>query len=199
MQKSVLLIVNPIRLNSFLYAVATHVLKNYGSGLEEMAFVFPNRRAVQVFKNYLVKLTEKPVWTPRMVSIDDWLTEISGFTEAGKITQLLALFEVVQNTSGQKDSIDQFIRWGEMLLRDFDEIDKYLVEPEKIFQTLYHLKEIETQFPSLDPEQLEQIYKFWKGFHPTPTSFQEKWLELWKSLGSVYKDFHEGLNQKLFF
>jgi len=190
------LIVNLIRLNSFLYAVATHVLKNYGSGLEKMAFIFPNRRAVQVFKNCLVKLAEKPVWTPRMVSVDDWLAEISSFTEAGKITQLLALFEVVQNTTGQKDSIDQFIRWGEMLLRDFDEIDKYLVEPEKIFQTLGDLKEIETQFPSLDPEQLEQIYKFWDGFHPTPTSFQEKWLKLWKALDRVYEDFHEGLKQK---
>ncbi len=161
-----------------------------------MAFIFPNRRAVQVFKNHLTDLTEKPIWTPRMISIDDWMAQVSGLSEADKITQLLNLYEAVQGKDGQKEGVDQFIRWGEMLLRDFDEIDKYLVEPEKIFRTILSVKEIEAQFPSLGPEQLEQLQKFWSGFHPTPSSFQEKWLHLWNSLENIYQDFHDILTRQ---
>lgn len=182
-------------MNSFLYAVASHVLGDFGPGLDQMAFVLPNRRAGQVFKNCLAKIAGKPIWTPKIVSVDDWLTEVSSFTEASKITCLLALFEAVQKKTGQKESIDHFIRWGEMLIRDFDEIDKYLVEPENIFQTLFDLKMIETQFPSLDEEQIRLLHNFWQGFHPTPSTYQEKWLRLWKSLEEVYYDFHIGLNR----
>ncbi len=128
-----------------------------------------------------------------MSSVDDWMTEISGLTEAEKISQLLNLYISVSEKAGQTESLDNFVRWGDMLLSDFDEIDKYLVPPEKIFSTISGLKEIETRFPSLSPEQMAQLNKFWEGFHPTPTSYQESWLSLWQSLAEIYNDFHNRL------
>ncbi len=187
------MIVKLTDLNSFLYTVAGHVLENYGSRIKDLHFIFPNRRAVQVFKNHLISLSKGPVWTPKMSSIDDWMTELSGLVEAEKICQLLNLYVSVGKETKQAESLDNFVRWGEMLLRDYDEIDKYLVPANKIFSTIKGLKEIETRFPSLSPEQMAQLHKFWEGFHPTPSSYQENWLSLWQSLSDIYIDFHKRL------
>ena len=72
-QKSLLLVIKPSVLKSFLGAVAEHVLDNHGPGIQDCHFIFPNRRAVQVFKNQLIQLAKMPLWTPAMSSVDDWL------------------------------------------------------------------------------------------------------------------------------
>ena len=121
-----------------------------------------------------------------MSSIDDWLGKVSGMVEADQIKLLLHLYEVAGKVRGQKESLDSFVRWGDMILRDFDEIDKYLVDPIQLFRTLTGQKMIDMQFPSVDQDQIEQLQKFWNSFHPSPTSYQAMWLKLWESLSEIF-------------
>lgn len=171
----------------FLYQVATLFYQQYGAEIHRLAFVFPNRRAGLFFQKYLSGISEKPLFSPSILTINDLFMQLSGKHPADKIQMLFRLYELYKQRSGSSESFDEFIYWGEMLLNDFDDIDKYMVDARMLFRNVSDLKSLDDDFNYLSPEQVQAIRSFWSSFYPKGDSpNQQHFLELWEILYDLY-------------
>lgn len=171
----------------FLYQVATLFYQQYGAEIHRLAFVFPNRRAGLFFQKYLSEISEKPLFSPSILTINDLFMQLSGKHPADKIQMLFRLYELYKQRSGSSESFDEFIYWGEMLLNDFDDIDKYMVDARMLFRNVSDLKSLDDDFSYLSPEQVQAIRSFWSSFYPKGDSpNQQHFLELWEILYDLY-------------
>ena len=171
----------------FLYQVATLFYQQYGAEIHRLAFVFPNRRAGLFFQKYLSEISEKPLFSPSILTINDLFMQLSGKHPADKIQMLFRLYELYKQRSGSSESFDEFIYWGEMLLNDFDDIDKYMVDARMLFRNVSDLKSLDDDFNYLSPEQVKAIRSFWFSFYPKGDSpNQQHFLELWEILYDLY-------------
>ena len=171
----------------FLYQVATLFYQQYGAEIHRLAFVFPNRRAGLFFQKYLSEISEIPLFSPSILTINDLFMQLSGKHPADKIQMLFRLYELYKQRSGSSESFDEFIYWGEMLLNDFDDIDKYMVDARMLFRNVSDLKSLDDDFNYLSPEQVQAIRSFWSSFYPKGDSpNQQHFLELWEILYDLY-------------
>lgn len=171
----------------FLYQVVTLFYQQYGAEIHRLAFVFPNRRAGLFFQKYLSEISEKPLFSPSILTINDLFMQLSGKHPADKIQMLFRLYELYKQRSGSSESFDEFIYWGEMLLNDFDDIDKYMVDARMLFRNVSDLKSLDDDFNYLSPEQVQAIRSFWSSFYPKGDSpNQQHFLELWEILYDLY-------------
>lgn len=171
----------------FLYQVATLFYQQYGAEIHRLAFFFPNRRAGLFFQKYLSEISEKPLFSPSILTINDLFMQLSGKHPADKIQMLFRLYELYKQRSGSSESFDEFIYWGEMLLNDFDDIDKYMVDARMLFRNVSDLKSLDDDFNYLSPEQVQAIRSFWSSFYPKGDSpNQQHFLELWEILYDLY-------------
>jgi CRISPR/Cas system-associated exonuclease Cas4 (RecB family) len=180
---------------TFLEKLADEIISRYKENLQNLCFVFPSRRAGIFFKKALSERLSKPAWAPEIFSIEDFIRELSPYTIPDKLVLIFELFEVYK-AHGEEESFDKFYPWGEMMLKDFDEIDKNLITGSEIFKIIRELKEVETEF-SLSPEDLEQFSRFWRTFsNEELTELQNEFIKTWEILGKVYNDFRKRLAEK---
>lgn len=119
---------------------------------------------------------------------------LSGKQLADRISMLFTLYNIYVEKSKSMESFDEFLYWGEMLLNDFDDVDKYMVNARMLFTNVTDLKKIETDYTFLNPKQIAAIRSFWSSFHPKGDSDnQQKFLALWKILYELYTDLRETL------
>ena len=181
----------------FLQETARNILTDHGEHLADLCLVFPNRRAGVFFKHYLGGVLDKPVWSPSIHTISDLMQDLSGLEKADHLSLIFDLHQVFQQQKGGGEPFDEFYRWGEMLLHDFDELDKYLADPRDVFRNLARLKSIEDQFDYLDEEQIEAIRQFWNAFRiESPSREQQGFLSIWEILYDVYHIFNLRLDEK---
>ena len=178
----------------FLYQVASLFYSKYGAEVSRLAFVFPNRRTGLFFQKYLSEVSEKPLFSPTILTINDLFVQLSGKQTADRISMLFKLYDIYLDHSGSSETFDEFLYWGEMLLNDFDDIDKYMVDARMLFTNVTDLREIENDFSFLSPEQIAAIRTFWSSFYPKgDTPNQEQFLAVWQILYALYADLREAL------
>ena len=181
----------------FLYQVASLFYSQYGANISRLAFVFSNRRTGLFFQKYLSEVSDKPLFSPTILTINDLFVQLSGKQAADRISMLFKLYDIYLNHSGSSETFDEFLYWGEMLLNDFDDIDKYMVDARMLFTNVTDLREIENDFSFLNPEQIAAIRTFWSSFYPKgDTPNQEQFLAVWKILYALYSDFRKTLAEE---
>jgi hypothetical protein len=179
---------------SFLGVLADEVHSRYASGTDRLCLVFPNRRAGLFFKQHFSARFDKPVWAPEILGIRDFILKESRFAAADRLTLLFRLYEVFRRYNPSGESFDRFFPWGEMLLRDFDELDKYMVNADHLFRYLQEYKAIDTEFSYLDPAQLESLRYFWDSVNTGRYSGEKKvFQDLWTVLHKIYTGFRNSL------
>lgn len=177
-------------MNSFLYRVAEKYYNTFQAQIANFTFVFPNRRAGLFFRMHLSQLTDKALFSPEIITINDCFSSASSLQAADKLNNLFLIYRIYKKISGTDESFDSFVFWGEMLLNDFDEVDKYLVNASQIFRNITELKELEQLFNVLTDKQLEVIQQFWKNFLPvSEEKTKEEFITTWKVLAEVYSEF----------
>ncbi len=162
---------------------------------EELTIVFPNRRAALFFRKYLAELLNKPIWSPNLLSIEELFTQHSSLAEADRLDLIFRLYSVYREVMQNTESFDQFYFWGDMLLRDFDEVDRYLVNAPLLFKDLSKLRELDESFDYLTEEQKEFLKDFWLNFQDKPTGSKEEFLKVWSGLPKVYTEFSNSLQK----
>lgn len=178
----------------FLYQVASLFYQQYGAEVSKLAFVFPNRRTGLFFQKYLSEVADKPLFSPTILTINDLFVQLSGKQAADKINMLFMLYDIYIRHSGSTETFDEFLYWGEMLLNDFDDVDKYMADARMLFTNVTDLREIENDFNFLDEDQIAAIRTFWSSFYPKGDSpNQEEFLAVWKILYTLYTDLREAL------
>ncbi|NLD24198.1 MAG: PD-(D/E)XK nuclease family protein [Bacteroidales bacterium] len=181
----------------FLSQVAQLFYSKYGSKLHEHTFVFPNRRAAMFFRKYLAEITSKPLFSPEVLTIQELFATLSTYRQADRIEMLVALYKHFKRISGSDESFDDFIFWGEMLLNDFDEVDKYLVDAEQLFVNVHDFRLLDDDLTHLDENQIEAMRRFWDNFMPVEgNNTKEKFHETWKILLDLYTSLRDELHNK---
>jgi CRISPR/Cas system-associated exonuclease Cas4 (RecB family) len=190
----------------FLKDIASHLHGSYGSDLQDICLVFPNQRAGLFLKKYLSELISKPVWSPQIFTISDLMAQMTDLSVADDLYLLFELYDIFCAEKKSEESFDNFYFWGEILLSDFDDIDKYLVNAEDLFRNINALKSIEEEFNYLSEEQIMFIKQFWQSIVPNvfdnPTGsgnykksgdHQKEFLNTWEILFKVYTKLKEKL------
>lgn len=184
-------------METFLRLVAEDLLNRYGCDLSKVAVVFPNKRAGLFFNQALAHLSETPVWTPAYMSISDLFCRLSALRLGDNIQLVCELYKVFLAETGRDESLDDFYFWGEMLIADFDDIDKNRVDADRLFSNLSDWKDMTVGTDFLDEEQEEAIRQFFRNFSiEKHTELKERFLSLWSVLGTVYHHFKDRLRQQ---
>lgn len=185
-------------MNSFLSEVASYLYNQYGDDISSLKIVFPNRRAQLFFCDALMKKISRPIWQPTFVSIQELMEHISGLHTSDRIKLIVELYKVYSQY--HQETFDSFYFWGDMLLSDFDQIDKYMIPADMLFSNIHDLKTLESDLSYLTPEQREVIAQFWTNFNlnDSQSDSEEKkhFWDIWESLSKIYHEFREVLTRQ---
>ncbi len=164
---------------SFISEVLTD-LKSRDQEISELTFILPNKRAGIFLKYELSKSLDKSIFAPEIISIEEFIEELSQLRKIPNIQLLFEFYSVYSKLEKGREieGFDSFSKWAQILLQDFNEIDRFLIDPEKIFNYLSEIKDIEHW--SLVTEQTELV---------------KNYLSFWKKLYSLYNLFSETLKQ----
>ena len=170
----------------FLKLVANDVYRRFNGRLENVAVVFPNKRAALFFNQYLLENNNNaPMWSPHYMTISELLQQGSNLTVGDPILLVSKLYKeyIAPCNSGKvPESLDNFYYWGEMLIKDFDDIDKHLANAKQLFANIKELREIGTAKDILDPKQAESIARFFQNFKPEENGkIESKFQNIWES------------------
>jgi len=147
--------------------------------------------------SYLQKELSGTVIAPYITQVNELFQEHSDLWPGDRLQLISHLYKVFREHTGTDESFDDFYFWGEVLLSDFNDIDSYLIEAEDIFTSVSDLKEIDSLFYYLTPEQKEAIARFWGCMVGAEKRMNQKnFIELWHKLYPVYRDFKKVLYQK---
>ena len=197
----------------FLKQVADHY---YGVGeMSRKCFIFPNRRSMVFFRNWLAaRVAEasrqgdaKPMIAPQMLTINDYFHKVSGLHSVDRVALLIELYECYRAIYPKAESLDDFVFWGDVILADFNDLDKYMADPRQLFANVADFKAIQDTYSYLSDAQREAIDAFVSHFSDRNgrltvnldsenPNVKEKFLQIWNLLYPMYCSFNEKLAAK---
>ncbi len=184
-------------MNNFLQHLAIYYYNKYQTNISDFCFVFPGRRAGLFFQQHLSQLINKPLWSPKTITINEFIQDFTNYQIADKITLVFELFQVYEQIYQSGTSFDEFLPWGEIILNDFDDIDKYEADANQVYSNLLSIKEMENDYSFLSDEQVKTIRSFWHSFNPDKLSdHQHEFIKVWSRLYEVYEAFNQRLKEK---
>lgn len=202
--------------NDFISQVADFLVcdDNHRMMLNRTTLVFPNKRSALFMKKALQRVISRksshPSFMPRFATMSRLVARFADKTAMNRRESLFLLYNTYRavlesrNRQEQLKDFDRFVFWGEMILDDFDEIDRQLVNASKLFKNLRDLKEINADY--LDDNQKQIIRQIW-GESAHTTAVTEFWthtadegevvrsfINLWEILGDLYAGFRKALD-----
>lgn len=186
--------------DSFHFDLAVSLKARFGEKISGICLIFPTRRAKLFFGQALHQVYQSSLWLPEIYAIEDWICEINGGVFPDTLELIVILHEVYQKEMRKinpsfREKLDEFYAWGEILLRDFEEVDKYMVNAQQLYNNLKDIKDIESAI-GLPEEVQVSVQKFLKAINrENYTRIQKSFLDLWEVLYPVYLAFREKLSQ----
>ena len=180
---------------TFLEEVASNLYERYGDDVSSLSLFLPSKRARLFFAEALSQRVVRPIWEPDYSSVDDIMESLSILQRCDRLRLIAELYKVYLQF--HNESFDSFYHWGELILSDFDMIDKYRVDAAQLFVNINDLKELEADTSYLTTEQKALIKRFWGvvGDDGDEGSAKGKFMALWRSLGDIYRLYKERLYQ----
>ena len=183
-------------MKSFLEYVAADLLFKYGTDLSHIAVVFPNKRASLFLNEHLARLAGKPLWSPAYITISDLFRNHSALKVADPIKLVCDLYKCFTRCTGIDETLDHFYGWGQLLLADFDDLDKNMAPADKVFANLRDIHELD-DVSYLTDEQREMIRRFFSNFSDDHNSeLKQRFLRLWSHIGDIYETYNQELTRQ---
>jgi len=180
-------------MKDFLAYVAEDILRQYGTNLSNVAVVFPNKRASLFLNEHLARQAGQPLWSPSYITISELFRQQSDLQVADPIKQVCDLHKSFCQQTGITESLDKFYGWGQLLLTDFDDIDKNMADADRVFANLRDIHELD-DISYLTDEQRDMIRRFFSNFSEDHNSeLKERFLRLWSHFADIYHDFNARL------
>ncbi|NNK79927.1 MAG: hypothetical protein HKO93_00390, partial [Flavobacteriales bacterium] len=161
-------------MNSFLKHVADRLLDGSLTMREQMV-ILPSRRSITYLKHILAKSIDRPIFLPRIVTMDQLASEISGMERLDPVSVGLELYATYSDLYKDAEEFEVFDSWSGAILKDFNTVDTYLIEAADLYTDLRHLKEINE----------------WSFLEEELGADQQKYNNFWKRLGPLYIRFNE--------
>jgi hypothetical protein len=168
--------------DNFLDKIATILIQNYSNDFTNTTVILPNKRAKIFLIEALKKQTNETIFSPGIISVEDFIQEIANIRNIDAIALLFEFYEVYLSVTDLKyqQTFEVFANWAKTLLQDFNEIDRYLLNPDHI---LSYLKDIED-------------IKKWGIEVENKTALLEKYIDFWKLLPNYYHSLYKHLKAK---
>ena len=180
-------------MNSFLEHVASDLLTRFGTNLSRVAVVFPNKRASLFLNDYLARQAGRPLWSPTYITISDLFRSHSQLKVADPILLVCELHKCFTQCTGIDETLDHFYGWGQLLLSDFDDLDKNMGPADRVFANLRDIHELD-DVSYLTDEQRQLIQRFFSNFSDDHNSeLKQRFLRLWSRIGDIYHTFNAQL------
>ncbi len=148
---------------------------------EHLVIVVPSQRATKYIMAELARAYNNPIFSPAMITINELITKHAPFNLLDPSRLLLSLYQAYKSVEiTEHQSFEDFLSWGPMLLNDFEEIDRYLLDPNQVFKNLKSIKELESW--TLEGKEL--------------TDAQKKFMVFWDVLPELYNELQLILKDK---
>ena len=184
-------------METFLKSVANDLYNRQQGNLARTAVVFPNKRAGLFFNEYLAQAAGgKPIWSPAYITISELFRSLSPWEVGDSVKIVCELYKVYRQATQSNESLDDFYFWGEMLISDFDDADKNMVDTQRLFSNIQELKEMD-DLNFMDKDQEEAIRQFFINFSiEKRTTIKERFISMWNVLGEIYTQYKENLSRQ---
>ena len=180
-------------MKTFLEYVAEDIINKYGTNLSRTAVVFPNKRAALFLNEHLVRLAGKPIWSPSYITISELFRRHTQLVTGDQIKLICDLYKTYTEVTESDETLDHFYGWGQVMLADFDDIDKNMADAKKVFCNLRDLHELD-DVSYLSPEQVETLKLFFSNFSEDKTTeLKKRFLKIWSRFGDIYRLYNERL------
>ena len=171
--------------------------------ISRYCFVFPNRRSQLFFQKWLsdlVRESGKPVLAPGMLTMNDFFYKICDSRPVDRLNLLLVLYDCYKELNPSAETLDDFIFWGDVLLGDFNDVDKYLVSAKSLFTNVSQYKGMQDDFSYLTDSQRQAVERFISNFTSSggydsgrQAPVKERFLQIWNILLPLYENFKKAL------
>ncbi|QRM88621.1 PD-(D/E)XK nuclease family protein [Lacinutrix sp. WUR7] len=155
-------------------------LQNRNKDLSTLIFILPSKRAGIFLKHQIAQIVNHTILSPKIISIEEFVEDLSQLKKTSNTELLFVFYKVYLELTKkeEQESFDSFSKWAQILLQDFNEIDRYLIPQEKIFNYLSAIQDL----------------KHWSLEEPK-SDFIKKYLSFWNKLNQYYTKFAEELLQ----
>ena len=148
-----------------------------------------------------------PIIAPEMLTVNDFFYKVYDVPVTDRVILLLELYECYKTLNGKAEPLDEFIFWGDVILGDFNDVDKYLVDPKQIFTNVSDYKAMQDTFSYLSGRQRQAIEGFVSHFNDRSgrltvrldsdnPNVKERFLMIWNILYPLYTSFRSRLKEK---
>lgn len=183
-------------MKTFLEIVAQDLYTKNNGDLSRVTIVFPNKRASLFFNKALADITDKPMWSPQYTTISELFRRHTALETGDRIKLICDLYQSYKKITGTDESLDRFYGWGEILLNDFDDIDKHMADAAKVFALLGDIHELDG-VEYLTEHQQQVLQQFFCNFSKDHnTELKMRFLKLWNRFNDIYTDFRQHLQEQ---
>ncbi|MBA5792871.1 PD-(D/E)XK nuclease family protein [Flavobacterium sp. xlx-214] len=157
---------------TFLSKLAEQIITNHEFNFADITIVLPNKRARLFLLEAFKEASTTTFFAPNIISIEDLIADIANLYSLNNVEQLFEFYEVYKKVTPlqvQQD-FEQFSNWAKMLLQDFNEIDRYLLKPEHVFDYLKDIDDI----------------NHWSVKTEDRTTLVDNYLTFWSQLPTYY-------------
>jgi len=177
-------------MSTFLGEVCQSIYDNHKDELDQIVIIIPNRRASVYIHKYLASHFSIPFFAPKITTINEWIDENTEEEIISQTELLFLLFDIyVEVDKEDAEDFDSFLKWGKIILSDFDEIDRHNVSPKEIFRDLRNIKDIDNWSFDLSTPSTHGMKK-----PDNLSAGQQKYADLWDRLPIYYQKLKEKLN-----
>ncbi|MBR6605075.1 MAG: PD-(D/E)XK nuclease family protein [Prevotella sp.] len=182
-------------MKSFLEYVAKDIIERYGNNLSKVAVVFPNKRASIFLNEHLAQHSSKPVWSPTYITISELFRKHSDYVVPDQIKLISDLHKCFLKCTGIDESLDHFYGWGQLMLADFDDIDKNMADAKQVFANIRDIHEYD-DISYLTEEQKTILKRFFSNFSDDKnTELKQRFLNIWSRFFDIYTSYNSMLKE----
>lgn len=151
------------------------------SNLDDISIIIPNKRAAIYLQKCFAEIISKPFFAPEIITINEWIDRNTSRRIIQQSELLFSVYEIHKKLNSKSpEDFNEFLKWGKIMLSDFDEIDRYLIPPKLIFSDLRNIKEIEN----------------WSFNEENLSNGQEKFIKIWDQLPDYYSQLNSTLDAR---
>lgn len=157
--------------NKFLFEISKTLFLKYQKSFKDLVIVLPSRRSSVFFLKQLSKHISKPVWLPPVYSIDDFFFTITNLKNATNLELFMAFYKSYKKIIPKGHNLERSYNWSNMLLEDFNELDKSHISHREVFDYLADVKRIENWYLDVGAHK-EEIQDYISFFKKLPQIYQ---------------------------